>query len=361
MTTTLQNITDLTLQQLTRRMAEMKEPAWRAKQIHEWLFNHRAHSFDEMTTLSKALRERLRETFTITPPEVEKHDEATEGACPGPTEKLLLRLPDGAMIETVLIPGPGRLTACLSSQAGCALQCTFCATGTLGAGRNLTPGEIVGQANALNDMLAAPGQEQKITNIVFMGMGEPLLNTPNVLDAVETLSTRGYNMAISQRKITISTVGIIPEIAKLATSGMKTKLAVSLHSAFQEKRESLMPLAARRYPLEELQPVLAHYAKNTGEPITLVYMLLEGINDSMDDARQLIRFASGFFCKINLIDYNSIVNFQFKNVSSEKRERFRDRLLETGLQVTLRKSYGTTIHAACGQLAAKGMEHGNKS
>ncbi|WP_221762977.1 23S rRNA (adenine(2503)-C(2))-methyltransferase RlmN [Chlorobium phaeovibrioides] len=361
MAKTLQNITDLTLQQLTGRLAEMKEPAWRAKQIHEWLFSHRAESFEEMTTLSKALRKALEETFAITPPEVEQHDDSTEGACPGPTEKLLLRLPDGAMIETVLIPGPGRLTACLSSQAGCALQCSFCATGSLGFKRNLTPGEITGQANALNSMLAASGREQKITNIVFMGMGEPLLNTLNVFDAVETLSTRGYASSISQRKITISTVGIIPEIAKLATSGMKTKLAVSLHSAFQEKRESLMPLAARRYPLDELQPVLAHYAKNTGEPVTLVYMLLEGVNDTQGDARQLIRFASRFFCKINLIDYNSIVNIPFQSVCSETRDRFRDRLLEAGLQVTLRKSYGTSIHAACGQLAAKGMEHSNKS
>jgi len=171
MTRPIQNITDLTLQQLTLRMAEIKEPAWRAKQIHQWLFSHRVHTFEEMTTLSKALRERLAETFTLTPPEVAQHNEAQEGACPGPTEKLLLRLPDGAMTETVLIPATNRITACLSTQTGCALQCKFCATGTLGAGRNLTPGEMVGQVNALNDMLAASGREQKVTNIVFMGDG----------------------------------------------------------------------------------------------------------------------------------------------------------------------------------------------
>jgi 23S rRNA (adenine2503-C2)-methyltransferase len=186
-------------------------------------------------------------------------------------------------------------------------------------------------------------------------MGEPLLNTESVIEAVLNLSTRKYRFSTSQRRITISTVGIIPEIDRLADTGLKTKLAVSLHAAIQEKREALMPQAARQYPLDRLRESLTRYASKTGEPVTLAYMLLKGINDSEDDAKRLLRYASGFFCKINLIDYNSIVNIKFEPVFDGTRERFREILQAAGLQVTIRKSYGTPINAACGQLAADSM------
>ena len=354
MTETLPNITDLTLKELQEAMASMGEPSFRAKQLHQWLFSHRAASFEEMTTLALSLRQRLSETFSIRPLELIDHLESSEEACENPTEKLLLKLPDNKMVESVLIAAVGRMTACISSQVGCPFQCTFCATGQMGFQRNLSAGEITGQIDAINKMIATRASANRLTNIVFMGMGEPLLNTNNVIEAIETLTTRNYNFCLSQKKITISTVGVIPEILRLAKSGLKTKLAISLHAADQQKRESLMPIAARQYPLNELGKALAEYTKVTGMPVTIVYMLLKGINDSQEDAKMLSRFARTFLCKINLIDYNSIFNIKFKPVYNTTREMFQQYLLNAGLHVTIRKSYGTAINAACGQLATSG-------
>ena len=227
----------------------------------------------------------------------------------------------------------------------------------MGFRRNLSAGEITGQIYALNQMLALREPGKTITNIVFMGMGEPLLNTDNVIEAIENLSTRNYNFCLSQKKITISTVGVIPEIQRLGQSGMKTKLAVSLHSADQQKRESIMPIAARQYPLKELGKSLCEYTSATGMPVTIVYLLLKGINDSLDDAKMLAKFAKTFLCKINLIDYNSIINIKFKPVYSTTRDMFQEYLMNSGLYVTVRKSYGATINAACGQLATAGIQN----
>ena len=351
MTQQLQNIIDLTFRQLQQTMELMGEPSFRASQIHQWLFSHHASSFDDMTILSRALRKKLSDTFSIQQLQVIDRQECFEETCDNPTEKILLKLPDNENVESVLIASAERMTACVSSQVGCPLQCPFCATGNMGFRRNLSAGEMTGQVYALNKIAAEKPSNNKITNIVFMGMGEPLLNTDNVIEAIDTLTTRNYSFCLSQKKITISTVGVIPEIQRLARSGMKTKLAVSLHAANQLKRESLMPIAARQYPLDELGKSLAEYTKVTGMPVTIVYMLLKGINDSLDDARMLSRFARTFLCKINLIDYNSIINIKFKPVYSATRDMFLQHLLTSGLHVTVRKSYGTTINAACGQLA----------
>ncbi|TCD48376.1 23S rRNA (adenine(2503)-C(2))-methyltransferase RlmN [Chlorobium sp. N1] len=352
------NILDLRLDELEAALEALQEPRWRARQVHQWLLSHRIGSFSEMTTLSLELRRKLDEAYSIRPLETEKHDETAErfeGDEPGTTEKLLLRLPDGERVESVLIPGRGRLTACVSSQAGCPFNCSFCATGKMGYRRNLSAGEICAQVWALSDMLEQRGSQAALSNVVFMGMGEPLLNTRNVIEAVENLSSRKYRYSTSQRRITISTVGIIPEIDRLAETGLKTKLAVSLHTADQRKRETLMARAAREHPLDRLRKSLARYASKTGEPVTLAYMLLRGVNDSEEDAKRLLAYASGFFCKINLIDYNSIVNIKFEPVYDEARDRFRRILQDAGAQVTLRKSYGTSINAACGQLATSTM------
>ncbi len=357
MTEPLPNILDLTLAELKNALASMGEPQYRAAQIHQWLFSHRAGDFEAMSTLGVALRRKLAEAFVIQTPVTVSHQECTEEACGNPTEKLLLKLYDGELVETVLIRAAGRLTACVSSQAGCAFGCAFCATGKTGLKRNLTAGEMTAQVYALNDIATTRDPLEKITNIVFMGMGEPLMNTDNVIEAIETLTSRNYRFSLSRKKITISTVGVIPEIRRLAACGMKTKLAVSLHSANQEKRETLMPVAARNYPLGELRKALADYTAKTGMPVTLVYMLLDGINDSAEDAKTLARFAHGFLCKINLIDYNSIINIKFKPVNSAVRDRFQQYLQDSGLHVTVRKSYGTSINAACGQLAASAVRH----
>ena len=351
MTTTRPNIIDLTLKELQQAMSMLGEPSFRATQVHQWLFSHYAASFDDMTTLSLALRKKLSETFSIHHPELINQLESLEEESDNPTKKILLKLHDNEMVESVLIPSAERRTACVSSQVGCPFQCLFCATGTMGFRRNLSAGEITGQIYALNKMVAAKEPGKAITNIVFMGMGEPLLNSDNVIEAIQTLSSRNYSFCLSQKKITISTVGVIPEIQRLGKSGMKTKLAVSLHSADQQKRESLMPFAARQYPLNELSKSLAEYTASTGMPVTIVYMLLKGVNDSLDDAKQLARYSRSFLCKINLIDYNSIININFNPVYNATREQFQQYLFNSGLHVTVRKSYGTTINAACGQLA----------
>jgi 23S rRNA (adenine2503-C2)-methyltransferase len=357
MTKPLANIFDLNIRELQHALASLGEPSYRAAQIHQWLFSHHAESFEEMTTLGRSLRQKLSDTFSIQPLQLIEHLESTLESGDNLTEKILLKLPDNELVETVLIPAENRVTACVSSQAGCAFQCTFCATGKMGLQRNLSAGEITGQVYALNAMLADKTPDKNITNIVFMGMGEPLMNFDNVIESVETLSSRNYSFSISQKKITISTVGVIPEIRRLAESGLKTKLAVSLHAAEQEKRQSIMPVAAKQYPLKELRKALADYTATTGMPVTLVYMLLKGVNDSLEDAKMLARFAHGFLCKINLIDYNSIINIRFKPVNSATRDMFQRHLLDSGLHVTVRKSYGTTINAACGQLATTGMQN----
>ncbi len=354
MTTVIPNMMDLTLKELQQAMITLGEPSFRAAQIHQWLFSHHAPSFEEMTILSRSLRKKLSESFSIIRPEIVEHEKSFDEECDQPTEKILLKLQDNKRVESVLIPSGERMTACLSSQVGCPFQCSFCATGKMGLHRNLSAGEIAGQAYALNTILSAKKSDLAITNIVFMGMGEPLLNTDNVIEAIETLCNKQYRFSISQKKVTISTVGVIPEIERIAKSGMKTKLAVSLHTADQQKRETLMPIAARQYPLKELGKSLAEYTALTGIPVTLVYMLLNGVNDSLEDAKMLARFSRSFLCKINLIDYNSIINMGFSPVYSATREQFRLYLVNAGLHVTLRKSYGTTINAACGQLATTG-------
>ena len=359
MTEPLPNIIDLTFRDLQNTMLSMGEPSFRAGQIHQWLFSHQAKSFEEMSILSRELRKKLTETFSICPLQLIEHQETSEEGEQSPTEKILLKLPDNEMIESVLIAADERMTACVSSQVGCPLQCPFCASGRMGLRRNLSAGEITGQVFALNNMIAAKQPGNALTNIVFMGMGEPLLNIDNVFEAIETLSSRNYRFCLSRKKITISTVGVIPGIQRLAESGMKVKLAVSLHAAEQQKRESIMPLAARQYPLKELGKSLADYTAMVGMPVTVVYMLLRGINDSLEDAKMLARFANNFLCKINLIDYNSIINVKFKPVYSATRDMFQNYLLNSGLHVTVRKSYGSTINAACGQLATTSMENRN--
>jgi len=354
---TLPNIRDLTRTGLEAAVSALDQPAYRASQIHQWLFSHRSGNFNDITILSLALRSRLSSMYAVRAATLEEHREESGNGMEMPTTKFMVRMPDGQSVESVLIPSGDRITACISSQAGCPLKCSFCATGRMGFRRNLSPGEITDQVFLLNDFLAERyGEPKKITNLVFMGMGEPLLNMTNVLDAVLTLTDQHYRFSLPQRKITISTVGLVPEIGLLGDSPVKTKLAVSLHAAIQEKRESMMPVA-RDYPLNDLKRALSGYSGKTGQPVTLVYMLLEGINDSQEDARALVKFAKSLFCKINLIDYNAIVNIKFKPVNTVTRELFMRSLLDSGLQVTVRKSQGATIDAACGQLAARERPH----
>ncbi len=344
------NIKSYSVKELQGALQELGEPAYRADQVHRWLFNERMENFDSMTNLGSKLRRRLSSRFFIPSCSIQKEEhELTPEESPG-TSKLLVSLHDGECIETVHIPAGDRNTVCVSSQVGCPLRCTFCATGYTGFTRNLNAAEIVEQAYLVNDRLAGQSPAASLSNLVFMGMGEPLLNLSNVLEAIRTLTHQDYRFSLSQRRITISTVGLISQIDSIAHSGLKTKLAISLHAAEQEKRSTLLPVA-KEHTLDNLNRALERYVAQTNEPVTLVYMLIEGVNDTAGDAKNLVRFSRGFLCKINLIDYNTIVNIGFKPVKAQKRDNFVQILVDAGLHVTVRKSYGASINAACGQLA----------
>ncbi|NTV01204.1 MAG: 23S rRNA (adenine(2503)-C(2))-methyltransferase RlmN [Chlorobiaceae bacterium] len=353
------NILEFSREQLAGIMADLGEPKFRAAQLHRWLYSQEAADFASMSSIGSGVRAKLASSYDIRRPSVvrsESDRQSIDADGDLTTEKYLLRMPDGELVESVLIPSGERLTACVSSQSGCPLQCLFCATGRMGLRRNLHAFEMACQAFALqHEAQRRPGG--RLTNIVFMGMGEPLLNLDNVFEAISTMTATDYRFGISEKRITISTVGLVPGIGRIASSGLKTKLAVSLHSADQKQREQLMPVA-RQYPLEELGKAISGYNRTTGLPVTLVYMLLDGVNDSPEDARKLARYARRFLCKINLIDYNSIVNFEFRPSYDDTRNEFVRQLLDAGLQVTVRKSQGAAINAACGQLATRPEPYG---
>jgi len=350
----LPNIRRLNRTELAAFMATLGEPAYRASQLHRWLYSHQALDFDAMSTFGRQLRQRLASEWIIRPAtlagsESETIDESSTRSLS--TAKFLIQLEDGELVESVLIPSEERMTVCISSQVGCALRCSFCATGQMGFRRNLTASEITDQVFLL-DSEAMKHRGRGLTNIVFMGMGEPLLNLDNVFESIATLTEEAYRFSISERKITISTVGLPLEMERIARSGLKTKLAISLHSADQGVRERMMPVAID-ITLDRLAEAISSYNAITGQPVTLVYMMLEGINDSPEEARKLVRFAKRVLCKINLIDYNSIVNLKFKPGCSSSKTMFIQRLLDAGLLVTVRKSQGAAINAACGQLATR--------
>jgi 23S rRNA (adenine2503-C2)-methyltransferase len=350
----LPNIRDLDRKELAGLMAGLGQPAYRADQLHRWLYSHKAPDFEQMSTFGKELRQSLSSAWAIRSASIAGcESESPESTITpvAPTAKFLIRLPDNEFVESVLIPSEERMTACISSQVGCPLRCTFCATGHMGFRRDLGASEIIDQVFLLeHEALSRYGRS--LSNIVFMGMGEPLLNLDNVFESIGTLTEKDYRFSISEKKITISTVGLLPEMDRIARSGLRTRLAISLHSADQHTRERLMPVATD-VTLDRLAEAISSYNAITSQPVTLVYMLLDGVNDSAEDSRKLTRFAKRVLCKINLIDYNAIVNLKFKPGYSSSKTMFIQRLLDAGLHVTVRKSQGTTINAACGQLATR--------
>ncbi|NTU53260.1 MAG: 23S rRNA (adenine(2503)-C(2))-methyltransferase RlmN [Chlorobiaceae bacterium] len=356
----LPNIRELDRRQLGLLMKSLGEPGYRARQLHRWLYSNQLPDFETMSTFGSKLRRKLSESWSIRPATmVGAISEPADRTLPDstPTAKFLIQLADGELVESVLIPSDDRVTACISTQVGCPLQCTFCATGAMGFRRNLFASEIADQVYLL-DKEAQNRYTCKVTNIVFMGMGEPLLNLENVFESIATLTEKDYRFSISEKKITISTVGLVPEMEQISDSRLKTRLAVSLHSADQHIRERLMPVAAK-YPLDMLSGAIASYNSKTGQPVTLVCMLLSAINDSVEDAQKLVRFAKRVLCKINLIDYNPIVNLGVKTGCSDSKTMFIQRLLDAGMHVTVRKSQGATINAACGQLATFSGNNGS--
>ena len=325
------------------------EKPYRGRQVAEWVYGRGATSFAAMTNLPAPLRAALEEQFSIGSLRERARRETPDRR----TRKVAYELPEGGVIESVFMSTPRRHTFCLSSQHGCAFACRFCATGRMGRGRHLDASEIVEQAFRLrNELPQGPGAAGRTDyNVVMMGMGEPLENYDHVLAALAILSDPD-GMAVPAKRITISTVGLAPQIIRLADQGHRYRLAVSLHSADDTQRSKLMPVN-QRFPLEQLMRAVRHHVDKTGRRITFEYILLEELNDTLADASKLVRLVAQLNCKVNLIPYNPIGPGKFKRPSPERIERFAEYLRPRVPAVTVRYSQGVEIGAACGQLAGE--------
>ena len=342
---TKKNIRELKLEELINFLKNQNIPSYRAKQIHEWLWKKRVVNFNEMTSLSLSLRDLLEQNFSLNAVKIHKAERSNDG-----TIKYSLKLHDDKLVEGVLIPSKKRLTACISSQVGCSLSCTFCATGTLKLERNLNYAEIYDQIFILNEE-ALLNFGKPLSNIVYMGMGEPLLNYENLLKSIEIVSSKN-GLSMSPKRITVSTAGIAKMIKKLADDEVRFNLAISLHSSDDIKREEIMPIN-KSINLEELKESIKYFFEKTGTRITYEYILFKDINDSLDDAHELVKFCKSTPCKVNLIEYNSVDNIPFQKASNNKTEKFINFLNEKNVIVNLRRSKGKDINAACGQLVNK--------
>jgi 23S rRNA (adenine2503-C2)-methyltransferase len=333
------------LVEMTAAIAEMGEPKFRAKQVYEWLWKKSAISFDEMTNLSKELRIKLQQDFLIAPVQETIVQKSKDG-----TVKLGMKLQDDRLIEGVMIPDEDRNTACVSSQVGCSLACTFCATGFLKRERNLEAGEIYDQVILLN-RYALEQSNRPLTNIVYMGMGEPLLNYDNVMQSIK-LITSPEGLGMAQKRITVSTSGIVRGIKRIADEGMKFNLALSLHAATNEKRNKIMDINQSN-PLEEVMEALNYFYEKTGNKITFEYILFDHFNDSEEDAHHLMEWCDQVPAFVNLIEYNNVEGVTLRRAKSDRRDAFVDYLREHDVNVAVRRSRGKDIDAACGQLANK--------
>lgn len=337
------NIRTFSEAELKSWLADQGEKAFRGRQIREWLWKKHATAFDEMTSLSKELRNKLKAHFRLPALQVSHLQKSRDK-----TIKVGFRLEDDLLVEGVLIPSGGRYTACISSQVGCALGCRFCATARLGWNRNLVFDEIFDQV-ALLEKVCRENYQDKLDNIVLMGMGEPLQNYENVRKAIELLTGEG-GPGYSPSRITLSTVGIIKGIKRMADEQVKYNLAVSLHAATDEKRSEIIPVN-RQNNLEALGRSLKYFHEKTGTRITLEYLLMDNFNDNPEDAAKLAVFCRQFPCKINLIPYNPVEGVPYKTSEELKTLRFKTLLEKRNLVVNIRQSRGTDIDAACGQLA----------
>lgn len=339
------DLRQLTLDELKTLVAELGEPVFRAKQIYEWLWKKAVVDIAEMTNLPAAFRSKLAENYSIEPVTISRTQQSIDG-----TIKYAFKLHDGFIVEGVLIPSKDRVTACISSQVGCSLSCTFCATGFLKRERNLRADEIFDQV-ALLRKEAEIHYQRPLSNVVLMGMGEPLLNYNEVVKGIDKItSEEGLNM--SPQRFTLSTAGIVKMIRKLGDDGVRFNLALSLHSANNEKRSKIMPINDTN-PLEDLSDALNYFYQKTGNRVTLEYCVINDINDHPEEAEELVKFARRIPCKINLIEYNPIDLADFKASSMDKLERFKAYLEKNKLIVNIRRSRGKDIDAACGQLANK--------
>ena len=339
------NIRALSEQELADLVLEKKQPRFRASQINDWMWKAGARSFDEMSNLPKGFRSELESEYDLFGIRLEEKQVSEDG-----TIKCTFRLFDGELIEGVLIPADGRMTACISSQVGCSLSCKFCATGFLPRKRNLFSGEIFDQVIFI-DQLARQHYDQPLSNIVYMGMGEPLLNFKEVVDSTERI-TQASGLNWNPGRITVSTAGIAKMIKKLGDKEVKFNLALSLHATNDEKRSQVMPINDTNN-MKVLLESLNHFYTKTRNRITFEYIALKDFNDGIEDAKELVDFARKVPSKVNVIEYNPVDGTPFERSDEKKLDRFIDYLRKEGITTMVRRSRGKDIDAACGQLAGK--------
>ena len=339
------DIRQLNLDELTKKIIEIGEKPYRAKQIYDWLWKKRVIDFSEMTNLSKSFRELIKDYFIINAVKLQDSQKSKDK-----TIKNAFLLVDNAVIEGVLIPTKKRMTACVSVQVGCSLDCTFCATGKLKRVRNLNADEIYDQVVMINNQ-SKKEYDIPISNIVYMGMGEPLLNYKSVLMSIERI-TSPHGLGISPKRITLSTAGISKMIIKLADDKVKFNLALSLHAANDVKRNKIMPINESN-SLSSLKEAMIYFAEKTGSRPTLEYIIFKDFNDEISDAKELVKFGKSFPSKVNIIEYNSIDQGKFQQAQKDKVDTFVSYLESQKVIVNVRRSRGKDIDAACGQLANK--------
>ena len=339
------DIRALSKEQLRDFFVINNDKAFRGNQVYEWLWSKGAHSFEDMTNVSKETRQMLEGNFVINHIKVDTMQRSSDG-----TVKNAVRLHDGLIVESVLIPTETRTTACVSSQVGCSLDCNFCATARLKRMRNLEPGEIYDQVLAI-DRESKLYFNRPLSNIVFMGMGEPLMNYNNVIKAIDMI-TSNEGLGMSPKRITVSTSGVSKMIRKMADDEVKFKLAVSLHSAIEEIRNRIMPFT-KSFPLPELREALEYWYHKTKSKITYEYVVWKGINDNKESVDALVKFCKYVPCKVNLIEYNPIDDGEFQQASAESINAYLKALDANGIIAKVRHSRGKDIDAACGQLANK--------
>lgn len=345
MQTTKKDIRSLSKDDLRNFFVSQGDKAFRGNQVYEWLWSKGAHHFDDMTNLSKETRTMLEQHFVINHIQVDTMQHSEDG-----TIKNAVRLHDNLIVESVLIPTETRTTACVSSQVGCSLDCNFCATARLKRMRNLAPDEIYDQVVAI-DQESRLYHNRPLSNIVFMGMGEPLMNYNNVMKAIDMI-TSDEGLGMSPKRITVSTSGVSKMIKKMADDEVKFKLAVSLHSAIEETRNHIMPFT-KNFPLTDLREALEYWYRKTKSKITYEYVVWKGINDDKKSIDALVKFCKYVPCKVNLIEYNPIDDGEFQQAAPESIDAYIKALDHAGIVAKVRRSRGKDIDAACGQLANK--------
>ena len=343
----VENLLGLTCEELEELAVAHHQPCYRGRQLYRAIYARRQTDFAALTDLDKSFRQRLSTNYRVQYPSIERRFESRDGAV-----RYLLALEDDQTVEAVSMPEEDRTTLCLSSQAGCAVDCHFCFTALLGLKRNLTAGEIVGQVLAILADRQLPAQSR--LNIVFMGMGEPLLNFASVMKSVKLLADSG-GMAIPWRRIALSTVGIVPGIKKLASEAQRPKLAISLNASSEEQRTALMPVN-RKYPLRDLLAACRVYPLRPGERLTFEYVMIDGFNDSPEDARRVAKLLGGLRAKVNLIPYNPGPEMPYHPPPLERVLAFQKVLTERQLPAFIRVSRGQDVRAACGQLSLAGLD-----